>query len=405
MAEHSGKDILSSDVEIKGSIKFQKELLIDGKVEGEINSDGVLTIGENADIRGEIKTKSITVYGKVQGNITVGERCELKSRCTLQGDLKAARLVIEEGATFIGKSEVTSGTVAQSRARAQAGDRAERRAGDAGQDGFRRARLSRQPFAVRDPWPSRRLLKSVWSVHTVALSRWNMPRRRARCAANAARILCRRRRSRSCGFAPEKSRRSRPRRDRRHRFFENSKVFGASSTLARSNVLIARRSRKSVPPRPRRFARSAARTSICAITRSPRASAASIRTHGEVHLTAKGDLSSSSVICRSALIEGKDARQSALSRRRATINFSGKIPGRLTAEHVMVERKSDVQFFRRVRVEDIEIRGRMTGEIVAEGSGRDSQNALLDGNVTREIDLGGKGRNVFRSADYRQEPG
>jgi cytoskeletal protein CcmA (bactofilin family) len=109
MAEHSGKDILSSDVEIKGSIKFQKELLIDGKVEGEINSDGVLTIGENADIRGEIKTKSITVYGKVQGNITVGERCELKSRCTLQGDLKAARLVIEEGATFIGKSEVTSG--------------------------------------------------------------------------------------------------------------------------------------------------------------------------------------------------------------------------------------------------------------------------------------------------------
>src|SRR5207249_967862 len=40
MADHGGKDILSSDVEIKGSIKFQKELLIDGKVEGEINSDG-----------------------------------------------------------------------------------------------------------------------------------------------------------------------------------------------------------------------------------------------------------------------------------------------------------------------------------------------------------------------------
>jgi cytoskeletal protein CcmA (bactofilin family) len=110
MAEHSGKDVLSSDVEIKGSIKFQKELLIDGKVEGEINSEGVLTIGENADIRGEIKTKSITVFGKVHGNITVSERCELKSKCTLQGDLKASRLIIEEGATFIGKSEVSSGT-------------------------------------------------------------------------------------------------------------------------------------------------------------------------------------------------------------------------------------------------------------------------------------------------------
>ena len=69
----------------------------------------MLTIGENADIRGEIKTKSIVVFGKVQGNITVNERCELKSKCTLQGDLKAARLIIEEGATFVGKSEVTSG--------------------------------------------------------------------------------------------------------------------------------------------------------------------------------------------------------------------------------------------------------------------------------------------------------
>jgi cytoskeletal protein CcmA (bactofilin family) len=111
MADHGGKDILSSDVEIKGSIKFQKELLIDGKVEGDINSDGVLTVGENAEIRGEIKTKSITVFGKVHGNITVAERCELKSKCVLQGDLKAARLVIEEGATFIGKSEVTTGAV------------------------------------------------------------------------------------------------------------------------------------------------------------------------------------------------------------------------------------------------------------------------------------------------------
>ncbi len=105
------KPNISSDVEIKGSIKFQKELLIDGKVEGDINSDGVLTVGENAEIRGEIKTKSISVYGKVHGNITVTERCELKSKCVLQGDLKAARLVIEEGATFIGKSEVTTGAI------------------------------------------------------------------------------------------------------------------------------------------------------------------------------------------------------------------------------------------------------------------------------------------------------
>jgi cytoskeletal protein CcmA (bactofilin family) len=108
----TGKNLLSADVEIKGSIKFQNDLTIDGKVEGEINSAGTLTVGENAEIRGEIKTKSVTILGKVQGNVTVDERCELKSRAVLQGDLKAARLVVEEGATFVGKSEVTPNKVA-----------------------------------------------------------------------------------------------------------------------------------------------------------------------------------------------------------------------------------------------------------------------------------------------------
>lgn len=106
------KNILSSDVEIKGSLKFQNELVIDGKIEGEIVSQGVLTIGENAEVRGEIKTKSVTVLGKVHGNITVDERCELKTRAQLIGDLKAARLTIEEGATFVGKSEVTPNKIA-----------------------------------------------------------------------------------------------------------------------------------------------------------------------------------------------------------------------------------------------------------------------------------------------------
>ena len=107
MPENPNKNILSKDVEIKGNIKFTNELIIDGKIEGEISSDGILTVAENADIRGEIKTKSVTVLGKVNGNITVSERCELKARAHLVGDLKAARLVIEEGATFVGKSEVT----------------------------------------------------------------------------------------------------------------------------------------------------------------------------------------------------------------------------------------------------------------------------------------------------------
>ncbi|HEX4084880.1 MAG TPA: polymer-forming cytoskeletal protein [Chthoniobacteraceae bacterium] len=108
------RNTLASDVEIKGSIKFTQDLSVDGKVEGEISSaNGVLVVGQNAELRGEVKTKSVTVYGRVHGNITVDERCELKANAQLHGDLKAARLVIEEGATFVGKSEVTPNKVTQ----------------------------------------------------------------------------------------------------------------------------------------------------------------------------------------------------------------------------------------------------------------------------------------------------
>ncbi len=106
------KNILSNDVEIKGSIKFQNDLTVDGRIEGEITSSGTLTVGENAEIKGEIKTKSVVILGKVHGNVTVEDRCELKSRATLLGDLKATRLAIEDGATFVGKSEVTPNKVA-----------------------------------------------------------------------------------------------------------------------------------------------------------------------------------------------------------------------------------------------------------------------------------------------------
>jgi cytoskeletal protein CcmA (bactofilin family) len=102
------KNHLANDVEIKGSIKFANEFTFDGRIEGEISSsDGVLTVGEHGDVHGEVKAKSVIVMGKVHGNITVQERCELRSRSQLIGDLKAARLIIEEGATFVGKSEVT----------------------------------------------------------------------------------------------------------------------------------------------------------------------------------------------------------------------------------------------------------------------------------------------------------
>jgi len=100
---------LSQGVSIKGSVKFLNELLIDGELEGTIDSAGTLTIGEHARIRGEIRTKSVKMRGTMEGNILVTERCELEASCTLRGDIEAPRLVINENATFLGCAKIGTG--------------------------------------------------------------------------------------------------------------------------------------------------------------------------------------------------------------------------------------------------------------------------------------------------------
>lgn len=100
--------ILSSGVSIKGSVKFRTNMVIDGKVEGTIDSVGRLTVGKNAHIRGEIRTRSATVHGTVDGNLTAGEHCELRSGCTLRGEIEASRLVVDEDATFIGSAAIAT---------------------------------------------------------------------------------------------------------------------------------------------------------------------------------------------------------------------------------------------------------------------------------------------------------
>ena len=98
-----------------------------------------------------------------------------------------------------------------------------------------------------------------------------------------------------------------------------------------------------------------------------------------MHLSGKGDLASSSVECQSALIEGR--LRGNLHCDTATINYSGKIPGRISARHVVVDRKSDIHCFRTVRAEQIEIKGRMSGEIIAQ-SVTVHRKGSLEGDVT-----------------------
>ena len=111
---NGSKNVLNSDVEVKGILKFSGELTFDGKLEGDVNSDGILNLGDNAVVKGNLDIASVVVRGKINGNISAKEKIEIKAKTELFGDIRAPKLVIEEGVTFVGKIEVNPNKVSPS---------------------------------------------------------------------------------------------------------------------------------------------------------------------------------------------------------------------------------------------------------------------------------------------------
>jgi len=109
---NASKNTLAADVEIKGNLKFSGELAFDGKLEGEVHSDGLLTLGESAVVNGTIDAQSVVVRGKVTGNVLAREKIEIKAKAEVFGDIRATKLVVEEGVTFVGKTDVNPNKVA-----------------------------------------------------------------------------------------------------------------------------------------------------------------------------------------------------------------------------------------------------------------------------------------------------
>ena len=110
--QSNSKNVLNSDVDIKGTLKFSGELTFDGKLDGDISSEGTLNLGDNAVIKGNINATSVIVRGKITGNVIAREKIDIKARTELFGDIKAPRLAIEEGVTFVGKTDVNPNKVA-----------------------------------------------------------------------------------------------------------------------------------------------------------------------------------------------------------------------------------------------------------------------------------------------------
>jgi cytoskeletal protein CcmA (bactofilin family) len=116
------KNVLNADVEIKGNLKFSGELTFEGKLDGEINTDGTLNLGDSAVVNGNINAQTVVVRGKINGNITAKDKIEIKSKTELFGDIRASKLSVEEGVTFVGKTEVNPNKVTPTTAAPRPGE-------------------------------------------------------------------------------------------------------------------------------------------------------------------------------------------------------------------------------------------------------------------------------------------
>ena len=92
---------------IKGEVTGAESLFIDGRVEGSINfPDNRVTIGRNGNVAANITAKEVVIMGKVQGNVECEDRLDIRSEGLLSGDVITHRISVEEGAILKGGVEV-----------------------------------------------------------------------------------------------------------------------------------------------------------------------------------------------------------------------------------------------------------------------------------------------------------
>lgn len=97
-------NFLGSGTYVDGTVEAKGSLRIDGKVKGAVKAGDTLTIGARGEISGEVHARMAVVGGKIEGDIRVEEKLVLEANSILIGNLKAKKLVIDEGAFFQGKS-------------------------------------------------------------------------------------------------------------------------------------------------------------------------------------------------------------------------------------------------------------------------------------------------------------
>ncbi len=98
---------IGKGVDFKGTIIYNGTVRIDGSLEGEVQTDGVLLIGEEAVLKAKVTAGTVVCKGKITGDVTATEKIRLRAPAVLNGGVKAPMLSIEEGVQFNGTIEMT----------------------------------------------------------------------------------------------------------------------------------------------------------------------------------------------------------------------------------------------------------------------------------------------------------
>ena len=98
---------IGKSIVVKGELSGNEDLRVEGRVEGKIDlNQNVLTVGECGKVKAQILAKTVVIIGEVLGNVTAGEKVSIHEKGVVDGDIRAPRVAIAEGAQFRGSIDM-----------------------------------------------------------------------------------------------------------------------------------------------------------------------------------------------------------------------------------------------------------------------------------------------------------
>lgn len=116
-----GAATIGKAVKVVGQIFSREDLYVDGEVEGTVEAlEHKLTIGPNGTVRATIKAREVVALGAIHGNVEATDKIEIRKDAKLTGDIRTARIIIEDGAYFKGSIDIVKPEPVKAPAKGQA---------------------------------------------------------------------------------------------------------------------------------------------------------------------------------------------------------------------------------------------------------------------------------------------